>query len=65
MVDAADMRCARVVDALVGSLNLIERAAINHEYLYAVFRHGRDALPQALASARFKIACWLVIRGVY
>lgn len=65
MVDAADVRCARVLDALVGSLKQVERAAVYHEYLYAVFRHGRDALPQALASARLKIAGWLVIRGVY
>lgn len=65
MADASDVRCARVLDALVGSLTLLERAAIYHQYLYAVFRHGGDALPQALASARLKIAGWLVIRGVY
>lgn len=65
MVDAADVRCARVLDALVNSLTPIERAAIYHEYLYAVFRSGHDALQQALASGRLKVAGWLVIRGVY
>lgn len=65
MADASDVRCARVLDALVNSLNLLERAAIYHEYLYAVFRHNRGQLALALSSARLKIAGWLVTRGVY
>lgn len=71
MVDAADVRCARILDALVGSLTPIERAAISHKYLYAVFRHGRDGaerqtfLELALIRARLKVAEWLVARGVY
>lgn len=65
MADAQDIRVARVVDALVNSLTPIERAAIYHQYLYAVFRHGRDALQQALEGARLKVAGWLVVRGVY
>jgi hypothetical protein len=65
MADASDVRCARVLDALVGSLGNLERAAIYHQYLYAVFRHGRGQLEQALYSARLKIAGWLVVRGVY
>jgi hypothetical protein len=71
MADASDVRCARIVDALVSSLGHMERAAVYHEYLYAVFRHGRDPeetegiLKQALHSARLKIAGWLVVRGVY
>lgn len=65
MVDAADVRCARVMDALVSSLSTIERAAINHQYLYAVFRHGRGELEEALLRARYRIAAWLVQRGIY
>lgn len=65
MVDDADVRCARIVDALVSSLTPLERAAICHQYLYAVFRHGRGELAQALERARLRIAAWLVIRGVY
>ena len=71
MVDAADIRCAMIVDALVNSLTPLERAAIYHRYLYAVFRHGRDEaerqtfLRLATARARLKVAEWLVIRGVY
>lgn len=65
MADASDVRCARVVDALVSSLGHLERAAIYHQYLYAVFRHGRGSLEQALYSAKLKIAGWLVQRGVY
>lgn len=63
MVDAADVRCARIMDALVNSLTTVERAAIYHEYLYAVFRM-RD-LRGTLVIARLKLARWLVVRGVY
>jgi hypothetical protein len=66
MVDAADVRCAMIVDSLVNSLSHVERAAVYHEYLYAVFRSGRGiSLEQTLARARLRVAEWLVIRGVY
>ena len=66
MVDAADIRCAQIVDSLVNSLTPIERAAIYHKYLYAVFRYGRAGnLEQSLARARLKVGEWMVIRGVY
>lgn len=65
MADASDIRCARIVDSLVSSLGHLERAAIYHEYLYAVFRHGRGQLEQALRAGRLKVAGWLVQRGVY
>jgi hypothetical protein len=65
MADASDVRCARVLDALVTSLTPIERAAVYHRYLYAVFRHGRGELEQAIERARLKVAGWLVQRGVY
>lgn len=65
MVDAEDVRCARIVDALVSSLVAVERAAIHHEYLYAVFRFPRGNFEQALYSGRLKVAGWLVARGVY
>lgn len=63
MVDAEDVRVARVVDALVNSLTPLERAAIYHRYLYAVFRHGE--LEQAIERGRYRVAVWLVARGVY
>jgi hypothetical protein len=65
MVDAEDIRCARILDALVNSLEPIERAAIYHRYLYAVFRHGRDRMEEALHKGRYRVAIWLVQRGVY
>lgn len=65
MADASDIRCARIVDALVGGLKPTERAAINHRYLYAVFNFPRDNFEQLLCSARTRIAALLVIRGVY
>lgn len=63
MADASDIRCARIVDALVNSLTPLERAAVYHRYLYAVFRF-RD-LEATIARARLRVAAWLVARGVY
>jgi len=65
MADASEVRVARVVDALVGSLEPIQRAAINHTYLYAVFNFPRGNLEPILCIAKRRIAGWLVIRGVY
>lgn len=65
MVDAADVRCARILDALVNSLSPIERSAVYHEYLYAVWRAREDVLEQSLFRARVRVAEWLVCRGVY
>lgn len=65
MVDAQDVRVARVFDSLVNSLTPVERAAIYHEYLYAVFRFPRGNFEEALERGRYRIAAWLVIRGVY
>lgn len=65
MADASDIRCARVLDALVSSLSHSERAAVNHRYLYAVFRFPRENFEELLNGARLKIAKWLVERGVY
>lgn len=65
MADASDIRCARVLDALVSSLSHSERAAINHQYLYAIFRFPRENFQELLDAARLKIAKWLVERGVY
>jgi len=64
MVDAADVRCARIFDSLVNSLSPVERAAVYHVHLYAVFRFPRG-LDEAIASGRLKVAGWLVQRGVY
>lgn len=66
MADASDVRCAMIVDALVSSLTHIERAAVNHKYLYAVFRfHHQASFESTLQRARTKLAEWLVARGVY
>jgi hypothetical protein len=64
MADASDVRVARIVDALVGSLTNVERAAIYHRYLYAVYRFRLD-VETVVNRARLRIAQWLVARGVY
>lgn len=65
LVDATDMRCAQAVDALMLGLSHTERAAINHVYLYAVFRFPRGNLSELLESGRLKVAKGLVSRGFY
>lgn len=65
LVDAADKRCAEAVDALMESLSMGERIAINHTYLHAVYRLERQSLPELLQAARVKIARGLKARGIY
>lgn len=65
MVETADKRCARAVDALMKDLVPAERAAVAHHYLYAVFRFRGDCLCEYLRQAKGKIARGLVARGIY
>ena|SRR3990167_3825801 len=65
LVDAADIRCAMAVDALMRGLSPAEGAAINHVYLYAVFRFPRGNLADLLLTAKLKLARGLVSRGFY
>jgi len=64
MVESADTRCAEIVDAVVNSLSSAQRAAVYHQYLYAVFRFPRG-FDDAIAAARLRVAVLLVQRGVY
>lgn len=65
MIDAQDVRCASVTDALIWSLPPVERAALHHCYLYAVFRFPRGGYEEALHNGRLKLAWWLQARGFY
>lgn len=66
MIDAADARCARVVDSIVGELSPVQRAAVNHYHLDAVFRFPRVGMgaERAYARARETIAYHLTRRGI-
>ena len=65
MADASEVRCAMIVDSLVNSLSPVERAAVYHKYLYAVFRFRNTTFDAAVQRARRQVAEWLVARGVY
>lgn len=65
MVDAMDIRCAEVTDALISHLPHSERAALHHEYLYAVFRFPRGNFDEALNHGKLKLSTWLQARGFY
>lgn len=65
MVDAADVRCARIMDSIINSLSAPERSAVYREYLYAVFRFERLDFQETLVRAKVRSAELLVIRGVY
>ena len=63
MVEAADVRCARSMDALIDGLLLRERLAVHHAYLAAVW-HGRG-LQDALVQAKEKLAKGMAAKGMY
>lgn len=63
MVIAADQRAAEAVDACIESLTSVQRCAVLHKHLYAVFRF-RD-LENAYLEARTALALGLPMRGVY
>lgn len=66
MTRAADNRCAAAVDAIIDGLSPIERAAIHHFHLEAVFRFPRVGLgaEKAYALARDRIGFELDRRGI-
>lgn len=66
MIDAADARCAKVVDAILDGLRPIERAAVHHFHLAAVFRfpHIGMSAERAYARARDEVRLGLIRRGI-
>ena len=63
MVEAADMRVAQIVNALVDGLEPILRLALHRRYLHAVYRF-KD-YPERLLEARETIRMGLRKRGVW
>lgn len=63
MLEAADSRSAEAVDACIESLPTIQRCAVMHKHLYAVFRF-RD-LENHYLDARTALGLGLPVRGVY
>lgn len=65
MVEASDVRCAMVVDALIDDLPPSQACAVMRRYLDAVYRFHRDNYLQELSEAKRKIGLGLKNRGVY
>lgn len=66
MAETADDNCARAVEAVLGDLTTLERCAVHHEYLSAVYRFPRDQRGHAelYRAARDKIGKALSRRGI-
>lgn len=63
MLEASDSRSAEAVDGAIESLSPIQRCAVMHKHLYAVFRF-RD-LESHYREARDALAVGLPMRGIY
>src|SRR4051812_49096471 len=60
-----DTDLARKTDSVIESLTVVERAAVHHTYLHAVYRFNREALPAILERAKGKIEVGLRRRDVW
>ncbi len=65
MIEASDVRCAMITDAIIQDLPPSQSSAISRRYLSAVYRFPRDNYLQELAEAKRKIGLQLAVRGVY
>lgn len=65
MVEDEDVRCARVVDAIIGDLPPVQQAALAHLYLAAVFRFWRTDPHREAEAAKRSIGRELAGRGVW
>lgn len=63
MCEALDAWLAKATDAAIQDLSAVQRCAIHHEYLSAVFRFRED-FQKALESARSALRAKLVLRHV-
>lgn len=65
LMDACNLRLAKITEAVICDLPTIEQCAIHHQYLAAVWRFQRAELPKLLTDAKAKIARGLLRRGVW
>ena len=65
LMDAADIRCAMAVDALIRSLEAPQQAAIHHAYLHSVFRFPRANFEALLERAKSALRMGMDARGIY
>ncbi len=65
-VTVADQRCAKAVEALLDGCTALERNAVHHLHLYAVFRFPRlgQCVEEAYSRAREHVRNGLLARGI-
>lgn len=61
----ADLEAAQATDAAIGDLTPVERAAIHHAYLDAVYRFPREQFEVVLARAEQRVQESLERKGVF
>lgn len=66
MVEAADIHCAEAVEAILDGCTVVQRCAVHHFHLGAVFRFPRPGLGAEIAyrAAREAVRAGLVRRGI-
>jgi len=64
MADKSEMRHALAVDALVWDLPDIERVAIMHTHLNAVWRSNREAMQEVYGRARLSLSAAMLRRAI-
>ncbi len=66
LVASADKRCAKAVEAILDGCTPLERNAVHHIHLAAVFRFPRlgQSVEDAYARAREQVRSGLIARGI-
>lgn len=65
MVEQADTRCAKAVEAILSDLTVIQECAIHHQLLAAVYNFPRANFEQQYGFARELIRKGLTLRGIF
>lgn len=65
MVDASDIRCAGITDAIISDLPPAQSCAVACKYLCSIYRFQRDNYIEMLDLAKKAIGIQLGVRGVY
>ncbi len=65
MIEASDVRCAMITDAIISDLPPAQSCAVHRKYLSSVYRFPRDNFVDMLELAKKAIGIQLAIRGVY
>lgn len=65
MIEASDVRCAMITDAIISDLPPAQACAVMRKYLDSVYRFPRDNFIEMLDAAKVTIGLKLSIRGVW